>query len=162
MFNMIASWPWCLFCSGLFICVWASWISTIHFFSSGGAVPTAWILMIVSAKCSIWLTVYSENKWEHISGGNEHKAETSMAAAESGLVLQPGHHLEMWMDSLACAVIGAKNTPHTPVCTLSSWHVLCGTFIITLRNDRLSMNGCWRLEVVLYFVTVVDSVTQGC
>lgn len=35
-----------------------------------------------------------------------------------------------------------------PVCTLSFWHVLCGIFITTLISERLSMNGCWKFEVV--------------
>lgn len=71
------------------------------------------------------------------------KAETNTLAATSGLVLQPGFHFKMWMDSKLCAVIGAKNTLTHPAYTLSSWHVLCCIFIITLRDDRLSMNGCW-------------------
>lgn len=71
------------------------------------------------------------------------EAETNTLAATRGLVLQPGFHFKMWMDSKLCAVIGAKNTLTHPAYTLSSWHVLCCIFIITLWDDRLSMNGCW-------------------
>lgn len=41
------------------------------------------------------------------------RAETNTLAVTSGLVLEPEHHLEMWMDSAACTVISAKNTSHT-------------------------------------------------
>lgn len=45
---------------------------------------------------------------------------------QSGPVLTPGHHLEMWMDSWSCAVIRAKNTSHT-LCPRSSsdWDGYC-------------------------------------
>lgn len=53
-------------------------------------------------------------KKERIGGRNKpSKAETNALAVMSGLVLQPGYHLEMWMDSAACTVISAKNTSHT-------------------------------------------------
>lgn len=71
------------------------------------------------------------------------EAEANTLAATGGLVLQPGFHFKMWMDSKPCAVIGAKNTLTHPAYTLSSWHVLGCIFIITLRHERLSMNGCW-------------------
>lgn len=57
----------------------------------------------------------------------------------------------MWMDSLACTVICAKNTSY-PACTLPFWHVLGGIFIITLINDcPMWMLEAWRGGSVLYF-----------
>lgn len=123
---------------GFYVCVWAVWVSLVSFF------PQCFIDS-GSANCSVSLPVW-RNKQRIWGRKRQSEAETNTLAVTSGLVLKPGHLLEMWMDLTACTVIRAKNTSR-PAYTLSSWHVLRGIFIITLINDRLSMNGCWGLEV---------------
>lgn len=61
---------------------------------------------------SISVTVWRTTEYLR---SKQSEAETNTLAATSGLVLQPGFHFKMWMDSKLCAVIGAKNTlTHTP------------------------------------------------
>lgn len=89
-----------------------------------------------SAKHSLAVSRKKRNK--------QSKAEINTLTGTHGLVLKPAYHLETWM---GCTVIGAKNTSHT-LHTLYPWHVHCGVVIITLINDRLSMNPCWKPKLV--------------
>lgn len=78
-------------------------------------VPDVWILMVQetylqSVQYPLPFVMIKNINW----GSNKRsRAETNTLAVTSGLVFEPEHHLEMWMDSAACTVISAKNTSHT-------------------------------------------------